>query len=106
MVKINGIKVHGLKEAVGQYNYWIKTRGEAYIFFDEKDGEVWASKDNWRRYMHWHIVGYSPRHMCNVSKQKATMETVKAEIAWVTSAEYKQEVAKNEEEWAERQLQN
>ena len=89
MIKINGVKVHGLKEAVGQYNYLVEARGRAYIFFDEEDGEVWASKDNWRRYLNWHIVGDTPTN--NKGGRKATMESVKARIAWITSEERKTE---------------
>lgn len=89
MIKINGVKVHGLKEAVGQYNYLVEARGTAYIFFDEEDGEVWASKDNWRRRLNWHIVGDTPAN--NQGGKKATMESVKTKIAWITSAERKME---------------
>lgn len=94
MIKINGVKVHGLKEAVGQYNYLVEARGTAYIFFDEEDGEVWASKDNWRRHLNWHIVGDTPAN--NQGEKKATMESVKTRIAWITSAERKTENKRRE----------
>lgn len=87
-MKINGVNVHGLKSAVGNYNRMLNVIGTAYIMFDTRDGEVWAQTDNYRRNLSMKIVGYPPNY--GGDNAKATMDSAKAEIAWLTSEKGKQ----------------
>lgn len=87
-MKINGVNVHGLKKAVGNYNRMLNVIGTGYIMFDLRDGEVWAQADNSRSNLSMKIVGYPPNYGCDTVK--ATMDSVKAEIAWLTSEKWKQ----------------
>lgn len=93
-MKINGMNVHGLKSAVGNYNRMLNVIGTGYIMFDTRDGEVFAQDTNFTRNLSIHVVGYPPSFFGS----KATMESVKAEIAWLTSAERKQQLAQQAKE--------
>lgn len=87
-MKINDVNVHGLKKAVGNYNRMLNVIGTGYIMFDLRDGEVWAQADNYCKNLSIKIVGYPPNYGSDTVK--ATMDSVKAEIAWLTSEKRKQ----------------